>query len=79
MPPLAGKPPYATDEPDSAFGPPQQPQRRMRQPAPEDPNKRTSAYDVWVAQFSPVYYCVNIWYSQIRQLHQEGRASSVTP
>ena len=60
MPPLAGKPPYATDEPDSVFGPPQQPQRRMLQPAPEDPNNRTSAYDVWVAQFSPVYCCVNI-------------------
>lgn len=48
MPPLAGRPPYATDEPDSAFeATPQQPQRRMRQPPPEDPNKRTSAYDVY--------------------------------
>jgi hypothetical protein len=48
MPPLAGRPPYATDEPDSVFGTsPQQPQRRVRQAPPDDPNKRTSAYDVY--------------------------------
>ncbi|KAF8645172.1 hypothetical protein AX16_007999 [Volvariella volvacea WC 439] len=45
--PLAGKPPYATDEPDSYYESSPAPQRRVRQPAPEDPNKRTSAYDMY--------------------------------
>ncbi|KAK0464328.1 uncharacterized protein EV420DRAFT_1637898 [Desarmillaria tabescens] len=46
MAPLAGRPPYATDEPDSFYETPQ-PQRRMRQPQPENPNNRSSAYDVY--------------------------------
>jgi hypothetical protein len=45
-PPLAGKPPYATDEPDSAFQN-QPPQRRQRKEHPVDPNTRTSAYDLY--------------------------------
>lgn len=45
-PPLAGRPPFATDEPDSFYETPQ-PQRRIRQPAPPNPNARTSAYDVY--------------------------------
>ncbi|KAF9013180.1 hypothetical protein BDQ17DRAFT_1386796 [Cyathus striatus] len=47
MVPLAGKPPFATDMPDSYYesdAPVQT--RRARQPA-DDPNKRTSAYDVY--------------------------------
>ncbi|TFK73648.1 hypothetical protein BDN72DRAFT_761361 [Pluteus cervinus] len=44
---LAGKPPFATDEPDSYYESSSAPQRRVRQPRPEDPNKRTSAYDVY--------------------------------
>ncbi|KAF8157881.1 hypothetical protein B0H34DRAFT_797324 [Crassisporium funariophilum] len=47
MAPLAGKPPFATDEPESFYESSPQPQRRVRQPAPADPNKRSSAYDVY--------------------------------
>ncbi|KAF9470958.1 hypothetical protein BDN70DRAFT_617338 [Pholiota conissans] len=47
MAPLAGKPPFATDEPDSYYETPRAPQPRLRQPKPEDPNKRSSAYDVY--------------------------------
>ncbi|KIL59061.1 hypothetical protein M378DRAFT_193902 [Amanita muscaria Koide BX008] len=46
MSPLAGRPPYATDEPDSIYETPQ-PTRRIRQQPSEDPNKRTTAYDVY--------------------------------
>ncbi|KAF8918877.1 hypothetical protein CPB85DRAFT_1430035 [Mucidula mucida] len=46
MPPLAGRPPYATNEPDSFYETPQ-PQRRMRQPTAPNPNDRTSAYNVY--------------------------------
>ncbi|KAK0441545.1 hypothetical protein EV421DRAFT_1736597, partial [Armillaria borealis] len=53
MAPLAGRPPYATDEPDSFYETPQ-PQRRMRQPQPANPNNRSSAYDVYVqTEFFP--------------------------
>jgi len=46
MPSLAGKPPYATDEPDSAFE--ERPvQRRQRKEQALDPNARTSAYDLY--------------------------------
>ncbi|KAI8978841.1 hypothetical protein BD414DRAFT_494569 [Trametes punicea] len=47
-PPLAGRPPFATDEPDSIYDQ-RQPQqtRRMRQQPPVDPNARTSAYNVY--------------------------------
>lgn len=48
MAPLAGKPPFATDEPDSFYETPRAPQPRVRQPAPPNPNNRTSAYDVYV-------------------------------
>ncbi|KAL1744411.1 hypothetical protein HDZ31DRAFT_74231, partial [Schizophyllum fasciatum] len=43
--PLASKPPFATDLPDSAYasGAPQ----RRQLAAPADPNARTSAYDVY--------------------------------
>ncbi|KIY65217.1 hypothetical protein CYLTODRAFT_400721 [Cylindrobasidium torrendii FP15055 ss-10] len=44
--PIASRPPYATDEPDSFYESPQ-PQRRLRQPAPANPNERSSAYDVY--------------------------------
>ncbi|KAG5649704.1 hypothetical protein H0H81_002431 [Sphagnurus paluster] len=45
-PPLAGKPPFATDLPDSFYE--QQPaQPRQRQQPPPNPNARTSAYDVY--------------------------------
>ncbi|PFH51261.1 hypothetical protein AMATHDRAFT_143085 [Amanita thiersii Skay4041] len=46
MSPLAGRPPFATDEPDSIYETPQ-PTRKLRKPAPENPNKRTSAYDMY--------------------------------
>ncbi|KAF5369577.1 hypothetical protein D9758_002486 [Tetrapyrgos nigripes] len=41
---LAGRPPFATDEPDSFYQTPN-PQRRVRQAPPPDPNSRTSAYN----------------------------------
>lgn len=43
---LTGKPPFATDEPDSAYGE-RQPRRGQRKEPPVDPNARTSAYDVY--------------------------------
>ncbi|KAG6899789.1 hypothetical protein C0993_006913 [Termitomyces sp. T159_Od127] len=46
--PLAGRPPYATDEPDSFYESGPAPHRRLRQPAPPNPNDRSSAYDVCV-------------------------------
>ncbi|KJA20155.1 hypothetical protein HYPSUDRAFT_78460 [Hypholoma sublateritium FD-334 SS-4] len=46
MAPLAGKPPFATDEPDSYYEAPKA-TPRLRQPKPADPNARTSAYDVY--------------------------------
>jgi len=52
MAPLAGKPPFATDEPDSFYETPRAPQPRIRQPAPPNPNNRTSAYDVYVLNMS---------------------------
>ena len=46
-PPLAGRPPFATNEPDSAYDQRQPDQtRRLRQPAPANPNDRTSAYNM---------------------------------
>ena len=47
MAPLAPKPPFATDKPDSFYEQPQ-PQPRLRQPPPPDPNQRTSAYNLYV-------------------------------
>lgn len=47
MPSLTGKPPFATDEPDSFYESAPQPQRRLRQPPPPDPNERTSAYNLY--------------------------------
>ncbi|KAH8998536.1 hypothetical protein EDB92DRAFT_1835733 [Lactarius akahatsu] len=44
MAPLAGRPPFATDEPDSVYAT-SHPQARYRQPPKEDPNARTSAYN----------------------------------
>jgi len=41
---LAGRPPFATDLPDSAYAQ-SQPQARYRQPPRDDPNARTSAYN----------------------------------
>jgi len=46
MAPLAGRPPYATDEPDSIYETPK-PIRRVRLQVPEEPDKRTTAYDVY--------------------------------
>lgn len=45
MAPLAGRPPYATDEPDSIYETPK-PVRKVRLQVPDEPNKRTTAYDV---------------------------------
>jgi hypothetical protein len=45
MAPLAPKPPFATDQPDSFY---EQPQPRLRQPPSPNPNQRTSAYNLYV-------------------------------
>lgn len=45
-PPLAGKPPFATDEPDSFYESSPVPQPRVRKQPPHL-NKRSSAYDVY--------------------------------
>lgn len=50
MAPLAGRPPYATDLPDSHYNQPPQPRRPREQP-PADPNSRSSAYDVYDSYF----------------------------
>lgn len=50
-PPLAGRPPFATDE-DEIYSTPQ-PQRRVRQQAAPNPNNRTSAYNMWVVYTTP--------------------------
>ena len=49
MAPLAPKPPFATDEPDSYYA---SPQPRLRQPPPPDPNQRTSAYNLYVQELT---------------------------
>lgn len=41
---LAGKPPFATDEPDSFY----ESKPRLRQQPPPYPTQRSSAYDVYV-------------------------------
>ena len=48
-PPLAGRPPFATDEPDSVYEDPEAiaPRRRQRQLRPQD-NRPDSSYDVYV-------------------------------
>ncbi|RPD62807.1 hypothetical protein L227DRAFT_437286 [Lentinus tigrinus ALCF2SS1-6] len=52
-PPLAGRPPFATDEPDHIYAQQQQdPSRRLRQPPPPDPNARSSAYNMYVSSFA---------------------------
>ncbi|KAG7088213.1 hypothetical protein E1B28_012230 [Marasmius oreades] len=56
MAPLAGRPPFATNEPDSYYEPQPGPQRRYRQPGPPNPNDRTSAYamyDDYLNDFDP--------------------------
>lgn len=47
-PPLAGRPPFATDD-DSVYDKQPQPAhtKRIRQPPPPNPNARTSAYNVY--------------------------------
>ncbi|KAL0960990.1 hypothetical protein HGRIS_005985 [Hohenbuehelia grisea] len=44
---MAPMPPYATDIPDSEYDNPNQKTRRTRLPKPENPNSRSSAYDVY--------------------------------
>ncbi|KAF6747469.1 hypothetical protein DFP72DRAFT_607791 [Ephemerocybe angulata] len=53
--PLAGKPPFATDEPDSLYdaSPASPPKRRMAPPKPDNPNARSSAYNVYDNYLAP--------------------------
>ncbi|KAF6748524.1 hypothetical protein DFP72DRAFT_820107 [Ephemerocybe angulata] len=53
--PLAGKPPFATDEPDSLYdaSPASPPKRRMAPPKPDNPNARSSAYNVYDNYLTP--------------------------
>ncbi|KAJ7784361.1 hypothetical protein B0H16DRAFT_295278 [Mycena metata] len=50
MAPLAGRPPFATDEPDSVF---QSPQPRTKAPQQQQPANRNSSYDVYDNYLSP--------------------------
>ncbi|RXW17600.1 hypothetical protein EST38_g8253 [Candolleomyces aberdarensis] len=53
-PPLAGKPPFATEEPDSYYeGGPSPTKRRVAPAKPDNPNKRSSAYDVYDNYLAP--------------------------
>ena len=50
--PLAGRPPFATDYPDSYYEQRQtEHTRRIRQSPPPDPNARTSAYNMYVSSY----------------------------
>ncbi|KAJ6621807.1 hypothetical protein B0H10DRAFT_2214865 [Mycena sp. CBHHK59/15] len=51
MAPLAGRPPFATDEPDTFYE--SSPQPRPRPPPQQQPAKRSSAYDVYDNYLSP--------------------------
>ncbi|KAF7365002.1 hypothetical protein MVEN_00371300 [Mycena venus] len=51
MAPLAGRPPFATDEPETFYQ--TSPQPRARAPPQQPPAKRTSAYDVYDNYLSP--------------------------
>ncbi|KAK7048551.1 hypothetical protein R3P38DRAFT_2505657 [Favolaschia claudopus] len=51
MAPLAGRPPFATDEPDTFYQ--TSPQPRLRAPQQQPPANRTSAYDVYDNYLSP--------------------------
>ncbi|KAJ7147153.1 hypothetical protein C8R43DRAFT_1012139 [Mycena crocata] len=51
MAPLAGRPPFATDEPDTFYQ--TSPQPRQRQPQQQSKEKRTSAYDVYDNYLAP--------------------------
>ncbi|KAK2465407.1 hypothetical protein APHAL10511_002761 [Amanita phalloides] len=46
MAPLAGRPPYAINEPDSIYETPR-PTHTIRQQPPENPDKRTTAYNMY--------------------------------
>jgi hypothetical protein len=52
---LTGKPPFATDEPDSFYESATRPQGRLRQPPPPDPNQRTSAYNLYVSSVDTIF------------------------
>ena len=68
MAPLAGKPPFATDEPDSYYEVPKA-TPRLRQPKPADLNARTSAYDVYVQ----VLFLLRVNSHPVSQLQQLPR------
>ncbi|KAJ7095707.1 hypothetical protein B0H15DRAFT_964288 [Mycena belliarum] len=51
MAPLAGRPPFATDEPETFYQ--SSPQPRARAPQQQQPEKPTSAYDVYDSYLSP--------------------------
>ena len=53
-PPLAGRPPFATDDDHLYDQEPQPAPRRIRQSPSPDPNSRTSAYNVYVPLMSPI-------------------------
>ena len=81
MPSLAGKPPYATDEPDSAFE--ERPvQRRQRKEQVLDPNARTSAYDLYVtllrpSAHSPTFFSPTRYDSYLDDTNNNNRNSGI--
>lgn len=67
-PPLAGRPPFATDDDHLYDNQPQPATRRLAQPKPEDPNARTSAYNVYVTLSDPADLLFTHNPMQLRQL-----------
>jgi hypothetical protein len=51
--PLAGRPPFATDDEGDSVYAGIEPQTRYQPPPRDDPNARTSAYNQYVLLFSP--------------------------
>jgi hypothetical protein len=61
-PPLAGRPPFATDEPDSVYDDSEARTnpRRLRQPSPQN-NRPDSTYDVYVLALTLQFKVTNVY------------------
>ena len=53
-PPLAGRPPFATDEPDDIYQDRQAPRRRLEQPNQQNNTARDSTYQAYVVFHPPL-------------------------
>lgn len=52
-PPIGSRPPFATDDDHMYDEKKSEQARRLRQPSPENPNDRSSAYNMYVRRLSP--------------------------